>query len=78
MTTTKTCRGDSDVVRLRARNIVSSGNDIIITTPDPEHPPLPDEDLLWMQWTLHRLAALCVTAGFRADLSFVDDDFAEY
>lgn len=43
------------------RNIVTSGNDIIITTPDPEHLPLPDEDLLWLQWTLHRLAALCVS-----------------
>ncbi|KAH8805662.1 hypothetical protein F5884DRAFT_755225 [Xylogone sp. PMI_703] len=36
-----------------------SGEMITITTDDPVKTPLPSRDLLDMQWTLHRLTALC-------------------
>ena len=48
----------------KRRKIVRFGDEITITTPDPIHLPLPDEELLRLQWILHRLAALCAAAGF--------------
>lgn len=53
-----------------------SGDEIIITTPDPINLPLPDEELLRLQWTLHRLATLCAAAGFFVDSFYEEDDFA--
>ncbi|KAF3893061.1 HNHc domain-containing protein [Trichophyton interdigitale] len=37
---------------------IRSGDEIILTTSDPQNLPLPDWDLLELQWTLQRLAAL--------------------
>lgn len=51
----------------RTRQIVHSGDEICITTPDPARFPFPDEGLLRLQWTLYRLAALCAATGLLAD-----------
>lgn len=64
------------LLNCQTRQIIRSGDEIIITTPDPIRFPLPDEELLRLQWILHRLAALCAAAGFRADSFFEDDDFS--
>ncbi|BCR88844.1 uncharacterized protein ACHE_50042S [Aspergillus chevalieri] len=60
----------------QTRQIIRSGDEIIITTPDTTRFLLPDEELLRLQWILHRLAALCAAAGFYADFLFEDDDFS--
>lgn len=44
--------------------IISSGDLITLSTHDPENLPLPDEQFLSLQWTLHRLGALCAAAGY--------------
>lgn len=44
--------------------IVRSGDEITLPTPEAERLHLPDEELMWLQWTPHRLAALC------ADISY--------
>ncbi|PWY73404.1 hypothetical protein BO83DRAFT_388766 [Aspergillus eucalypticola CBS 122712] len=55
--------------------IICSGDRITVTTPDPEKFPLPDLDLLDLQWTLHRLGAMCAAAGWQpADQADDDDD----
>ncbi|OJJ51244.1 hypothetical protein ASPZODRAFT_21730 [Penicilliopsis zonata CBS 506.65] len=53
--------------------VISSGDVIELTTPDPESLPLPNEDLLELQWTLHRLSALCAAAGWQPP-DYDDDD----
>ena len=44
--------------------VLCSGDYITISTDDPETLPLPDEQFLSLQWTLHRLAALCAAVGY--------------
>ncbi|OCK75759.1 hypothetical protein K432DRAFT_266386, partial [Lepidopterella palustris CBS 459.81] len=41
---------------------IQSGEHIVITTDDPENKPLHNFDIMHMQWSLNRLAALCVRA----------------
>lgn len=65
----------SMILNCQTRKFVRSGDEITITTPDPIHLPLPDEELLRLQWNIHRLAALCAAAGFFADSFYEDDDF---
>lgn len=59
----------------QTRSVVSSGTYITIPTHDPEEYPLPDEECLWMQWTLHQFGVLCAAAGFQPEDS--EDDKAE-
>jgi hypothetical protein len=42
--------------------LLQTGDEIIITTDDPEMKPLPNFELLQMQWTLYQFAALCAGA----------------
>lgn len=60
----------------QTQSIICSGDEIIITTPNPDELPLPDMELLHLQWILHRLAALCAAAGLYDDEFHEDDDFA--
>ena len=57
-----------------AKRVIYSGDIITITTPNPHTLPLPDEGLLSLQWTLHRLAALCAAAGWKHWDAIDDDD----
>ncbi|PYH29255.1 HNH endonuclease signature motif containing protein [Aspergillus neoniger CBS 115656] len=64
----KLYNNDSDTV-------IYSGDTIIITTSDPQKLQLPDEGLFALQWTLHRLAAMCAGAGWQpADGDDDEDD----
>lgn len=64
----KLYNNDSDTV-------ICSGDTIIITTPDPQNLQLPDEGFFALQWTLHRLAAMCAGAGWQpADRDDDEDD----
>ncbi|EFQ96759.1 hypothetical protein MGYG_08683 [Nannizzia gypsea CBS 118893] len=51
---------------------IASGREIVLTTSDPDNLPLPSWDLLELQWTLQRLAALSGAADVFADT--IDDD----
>lgn len=69
-----TGRGDMH----KAWNIVTekkiiSGDEIVFETSDPENLPLPDWNLLDMQWTLQRVAALSGAADMLLDDSEDDD-----
>ncbi|EZF68489.1 hypothetical protein H105_09006 [Trichophyton soudanense CBS 452.61] len=69
-----TGRGDMH----KAWNIVTekkiiSGDEIVFETSDPENLPLPDWNLLDMQWTLQRVAALTGAADMLLDDSEDDD-----
>lgn len=52
--------------------IIQSGDEIRITTEDPDNCPLPHWHLLEMQWTLNRLVAMSGAAD--VDSEFDDDD----
>lgn len=51
---------------------VCSGEVIVLTTDDPKNFPLPSQELLWMQWHLNRVGALC--GGAEAVDTKIDDD----
>lgn len=56
-------------------HIIRSGDVIELSTPDPENLPLPNWDLLEMQWILQRLTALSGAAAVPdADLDDDDDE----
>ncbi|EFE31052.1 uncharacterized protein ARB_02246 [Trichophyton benhamiae CBS 112371] len=52
---------------------IRSGDEIILTTSDPQNLPLPDWDLLELQWTLQRLASLSGAADINPQ-EYSDDD----
>ena len=54
---------------------IRSGDEICLETDDPVRLPLPDWNLLQMQWTLHRVAALSGAAESRDDFDEGDDDW---
>ncbi|RAL02621.1 HNH endonuclease signature motif containing protein [Aspergillus ibericus CBS 121593] len=58
----------------QAQRIIPSGDIVTITTTDPSTLPLPDEGLLSLQWTLHRLVALCAAAGWQPGNTEDDDE----
>jgi hypothetical protein len=52
---------------------IQSGEVIILQTDDPDNKPLPSQDLLEMQWVLHRLSALSGAAE-ALELEYRSDD----
>jgi hypothetical protein len=54
--------------------VIPSGQVVTMTTPDPETLPLPNLDILRMQWFLHRVCALAGAAGYRDEDDDEDDD----
>lgn len=59
--------------------LISSGDEIALTTEDPELQPLPDMRLLEMQYFLHRVAAMSGAADrppFESD-NYGDDEDGE-
>lgn len=46
---------------------ISSGEAITITTNDPDQLPLPNIEILRLQWILHRVVALAAAAGYQED-----------
>lgn len=55
-------------------SLIVSGDEIRITTDNPVDLPLPDWEFVSLQWTLHRLAALCAAAGYQPDIEYGDED----
>lgn len=54
--------------------IITSGDEIRIKTDDEVNLPLPDPQFISLQWTLHRLAALCDTAADQPEFEYEDED----
>src|SRR2546423_3206894 len=56
-----------------SRSYIQSGETLTFTTEDPENPPLPNLELLEMQWVLQRLVGMSGAAGWPS-LDMYDDD----
>lgn len=54
--------------------IIQSGDEIRITTEDPQNCPLPHWDLLEMQWVLNRVVAMSGAVDVDSEFDDVDDD----
>ena len=52
---------------------IYSGEYIKITTDYLENLPLPDEQFIFLQWTLHRLAVPCAAVGYQSEDDYIDD-----
>ncbi|KAL5362415.1 hypothetical protein BJX96DRAFT_153904 [Aspergillus floccosus] len=63
---------------VRTEKVITSGEVIRITTPDPEKLPLPSYELLELQWFLHRVAALSGAADVDDSDDDSDDDDDDY
>jgi hypothetical protein len=55
-----------------AMALINLSDTIVICTHNPQKHPLPGEALLWIQWNLNRVAALC--GAFEIADSFDEDD----
>ncbi|OAX79243.1 hypothetical protein ACJ72_06438 [Emergomyces africanus] len=53
---------------------ISSEQVITLTTEDPESMPLPDLNILDLQWKLHRVLALAAAAGYNEDEDYNDEN----
>lgn len=56
---------------------ILSGDELILTTDDPKDKPLPSIDLLQMQWTLNRIAAISGAADAPDEVFDSSDDDEE-
>ncbi|EFR03825.1 hypothetical protein MGYG_06824 [Nannizzia gypsea CBS 118893] len=68
---------DIAICSSRDEHIIRSGEVIELTTEDPEELPLPDWDLLELQWVLQRLTAL-KGAAYVPDKVLDDSDDSDY
>ncbi|KAF3891393.1 hypothetical protein GTR04_5215 [Trichophyton interdigitale] len=65
--------GDYRAWNVRTGEEIASGQEIVLTTSDPENLSLPGWDLLELQWTLQRLTALSGAADAFPDAVEEDD-----
>jgi hypothetical protein len=57
---------------MKQKKKIISGQEISLTTSDPNKLPLPDKRILEMQWYLQQVAAL------KGGAEVVDDDYSDY
>jgi hypothetical protein len=65
---------NAGLYNFETEEVVRSGDIITLTTHDPEHFPLPDFELLWLKWMLHRIVALRGASGIYPKDDFNSDD----
>lgn len=65
---------NAGLYNFETKEIVRSGDTITLTTHDPERSPLPDFELLWLKWMLHRVVALRGASGIYPKGDFNSDD----
>ena len=67
---------NAGLYNFETEEIVRSGDTITLTTHDPEHFPLPDFELLWLKWMLHRIVALRGASGVYPNFNSDDGGIA--